>query len=178
MTRRLPKKTPFSSCSRAACAWSPDNPLDGAGVYVWAGEVVLVTPGGSYIVAIQQAAIIARDTGKPVPILRVPEKVLENPVPRPDGVPVDMEKTFQPEVEAGAPGLYVTVHDGHVILAMDGQQLDLGSGETGFSSVDILSRLPAPPAFLNGDNKQLDPTGSGIQEQKGGGGIPEGGCKL
>ncbi|OGS98609.1 MAG: hypothetical protein A3F73_03970 [Gallionellales bacterium RIFCSPLOWO2_12_FULL_59_22] len=155
---------------------TPGNPLDGAGVYVWAGEVVLVTPGGSFIVAIQQAAIIARDTGKPVPILRVPEKVLDNPVPRPDGVPVDMEKTFGTEANAGDPGLYVTVHEGHVILTQADRTLDLGRGETGFSSEQLLSRLATAPAFLNGD-KQLDPSGSGIQEQKDGG-IPEGGCKL
>ena len=155
---------------------TPGNPLDGAGVYVWAGEVVLVTPGGSFIVAIQQAAIIARDTGKPVPILRVPAKVLDNPVPRPDGVPVDMEKTFGTEANAGAPGLYVTVHDGHVILTQADKTLDLGRGETGFSNEQILSRLATAPAFLDGD-KQMDPSGSGIQEQKDGG-IPEGGCKI
>lgn len=155
---------------------TPGNPLDGAGVYVWAGEVVLVTPGGSFVVAIQQAAIIARDTGKPVPILRVPAKVLDNPVPRPDGVPVDMEKTFGTEANAGAPGLYVTVHDGHVILTQADMTLDLGRGETGFSNEQILSRLATAPAFLDGD-KQMDPSGSGIQEQKDGG-IPEGGCKI
>jgi len=155
---------------------TPGNPLDGAGVYVWAGEVVLVTPGGSFIVAIQQAAIIARDTGKPVPILRVPAKVLDNPVPRPDGVPVDMDKTFGTEANAGAPGLYVTVHDGHVILTQADMTLDLGRGETGFSNEQILSRLATAPVFLDGD-KQMDPSGSGIQEQKDDG-IPEGGCKI
>ena len=155
---------------------TPGNPLDGAGVYVWAGEVVLVTPGGSFIVAIQQAAIIARDTGKPVPILRVPAKVLDNPVPRPDGVPVDMDKTFGTEANAGAPGLYVTVHDGHVILTQADRSLDLGRGETGFSNEQILSRLATAPVFLDGD-KQMDPSGSGIQEQKDDG-IPEGACKI
>lgn len=155
---------------------TPGNPLDGAGVYVWAGEVVLVTPGGSFIVAIQQAAIIARDTGKPVPILRIPAKVLDNPVPRPDSVPVDMEKTFGAEANAGDPGLYVTVHDGHVILTQADRTLDLGRGETGFANEQILSRLATTPAFMGGD-RQMDPSGSGIKDQKGGG-IPEGGCRL
>lgn len=155
---------------------TPGNPLDGAGVYVWAGEVVLITPGGSFIVAIQQAAIIARDTGKPVPILRIPAKVLENPVPRPDSIPVDMEKTFGAEVNAGDPGLYVTVHDGHVILTRADKTLDLGRGETGFTNQQILSRLATTPAFMGAD-KKMDPSGSGIKDQKGGG-IPEGGCKL
>lgn len=175
--------TGFDTWCNGPCASGADNPgategnpLDGAGVYVWAGEVVLVTPGGSFIVAIQQAAIIARDTGKPVPILRVPAKVLDNPVPRPDSVPVDMEKTFGSEVNAGDPGLYVTVHDGHVILARADKTLDLGRGETGFTNEQILSRLATTPAFMGGD-KQMDPSGSGIKDQSGGG-IPEGGCKL
>jgi len=165
---------------------TPDNPLDGAGVYVWEGEVVLVSGcdkkdevGGvcpSQLVGINQAAIIARDTGKPVQILRIPAKVLDNPVPRPDSIPVDMEKTFGAEVSVGDPGLYVTVHDGHVILTQADRKLDLGRGETGFANEQILSRLTATPTFMGVDNK-MDPSGSGIMDQKGGG-IPEGGCKL
>lgn len=165
---------------------TPDNPLDGAGVYVWEGEIVLVSGcdkkdevGGvcpSLLVGINQAAIIARNTGKPVQILRIPEKVLDNPVPRPDSVPVDMEKAFGAEVSAAEPGLYVTVHDGHVILTQADMSLDLGGGETGFANQQILTRLTTTPAFMGTDAK-MDPTGSGITEQSGGG-IPEGGCKL
>jgi hypothetical protein len=153
---------------------TPGNPLDGAGVYVWAGEVVLVTPGGSFTVAIQQAAIIARDTGKPVPVLRVPAKVLDNPVPRPDGVDVDMNKTFGSESNAGEPGLYVTVHEGHVIVAQAAETLDLGRGETGFAG-KILLRLPVTPAFMGGD-PQIDPSGTGISPPPPP--IPAGGCAL
>ena len=153
---------------------TPGNPLDGAGVYVWAGEVVLVTPGGSFTVAIQQAAIIARDTGKPVQVLRIPAKVLDNPVPRPDGVDVDMEKTFGTEVNAGEPGLYVTVHDGHVIVAQATETLDLGRGETGFAG-KVLLRLPVTPAFMGGD-PQIDPSGKGIDPPPPV--IPAGGCAL
>lgn len=153
---------------------TPGNPLDGAGVYVWQGEVVLVTPGGSFTVAIQQAAIIARDTGKPVQVLRIPAKVLDNPVPRPDGVDVDMEKTFGSEANAGEPGLYVTVHDGHVIVAQAAETLDLGRGETGFAG-KILLRLPVTPAFMGGD-PQIDPSGTGISPSPPP--IPAGGCAL
>lgn len=152
------------------------NPLDGGGVYVWAGEVVMVTPGGSFIVAIQQAAIIARDTGKPVPIIAIPPAITDNNTPRPDSVPLDMEKLFGTDANAGEPGLYVTVHDGHVILVLADKSLDLGRGETGFTNKELLSRLLTTPAFMGGD-KQLDPSGSGIKSQ-GGSPIPEGGCKL
>ena len=163
---------------------TPDNPLDGAGVYVWAGEVALVSDcdkeaGGvcpTLLVSLNQAAMIARDTGKPAPILHIPEKVLDNPVPRPDSVPVNMEKTFGTEANAGDPGLYVTVHDGHVILTQAGKTLDLVRGETGLANEQVLSRLAITPAFM-GQDKKMDPSGSGIKDQKGGG-IPEGGCKL
>ncbi|OGS90139.1 MAG: hypothetical protein A2Z95_08590 [Gallionellales bacterium GWA2_60_18] len=132
------------------------NPLDGAGVYVWAGEVVMVTPGGSFVVAIQQAAIIARDTGKPVQIIVIPPSVTDNPLPRPDSIPVDMNKEFGSEANAGDPGLYVTVHDGQVIVTQDGNTLDLGRGETGYTNDEILVRLSATPGFLGGDT-EIDP---------------------
>lgn len=152
-----------------------DAPLDGAGVYVWAGEVELVSPGGSIIVAVQQAAIIARDTGKPTRIIAIPPAILDNAAPRPDSVPMDVDKLFGPDAAAGDAGVYVTVHDGHVILSQDGARLDLGTGQTGFANEEILTLLPTPPAFMNGDPR-LDPAGSALQDS--GGGIPQGGCKL
>lgn len=157
--------TGFDAWCNGPCASGADNPgatqgkpLEGAGVYVWAGEVVLVSPGGSFVVAIQQAAIIARDTGKPVPIVAIPPSITDNPTPRPDSVPLDMEKLFGTESNAGGPGLYVTVHDGHVILALGDRSLDLGRGETGFSSANALYRLAFPPAFMGGD-MQINPQG-------------------
>jgi len=55
------------------------------------------------------------------------------------------------EPQSGAPGLYVTVHDGQVIMAQADRLLSLGSGESGFASAAVLIRLPAPPAFMNVD---------------------------
>jgi hypothetical protein len=127
------------------------NPLDGAGVYVWAGEVVMVSPGGSYIVAIQQAAMLARDSGKPVRIMSIPAGILDNATPRPDGIPLDMEKLFGAGANEGEPGLYVTVQDGHVILVVGDKSLDLGRGETGFASENLLERLSATPGFMGRD---------------------------
>jgi hypothetical protein len=130
---------------------TPDDPLDGAGVFVWAGEVVLVTPGASFIVAIQQAAIIARDTGKPLRIIAIPPSIMDNNTPRPDSIQLDMEKLFGTESNAGDPGLYVTVHDGNVILVQGDNVLDLGRGETGFTNQDVLARLATMPAFMGAD---------------------------
>lgn len=163
--------TGFDAWCNGPCANGADNPgatsgnpLDGAGVYVWAGEVVLVTPGGSFIVAIQQAAIIARDTGKPVPVLAIPPGISDDPTPRPDSIPFDMEKLFGAQAESGEPGLYVTVHDGHVILSLGDKSLDLGRGETGFSSEEILARLAATPGFMGGDS-QINSEGGNPRSQ-------------
>jgi hypothetical protein len=152
------------------------DPLDGAGVYVWAGEVVMDTPGGALIVAIQQAAILARDTGKPVRIMAIPPSILNNQTPRPDSIPFDFEKLFGTGSNSGDAGLYVTVHDGQVILTQGDKSIDLGKGETGFTVGDILARLSTTPGFMDGD-PLLDPTGSGLQNLPGGG-MPGGDCKL
>lgn len=138
---------------------TPNNPLDGAGVYVWSGEVVLVSPGGSFNVALQQAAIIARDSGKPVRIMTIPKGILDNDTPRPDGIPVDMEKLFGGESNEGDPGLYVMVHDGNVIVTQGNDVLDLGIGETGFADGKLLFRLASMPEFVGG-TMQINPDGS------------------
>lgn len=156
--------TGFDAWCYGACAGGGNpgatlgNPLDGAGVYVWSGAVVFVTPQGSFDVALQQAAIIARETGKPVPLVVVPKAILENSAPRPDSVPVDMNKEFNTESSSGAPGVYVTVHDGQVIVTQGGDSLNLGTGENGFANGQELLRLLNPPAFMNGtpDMQNLD----------------------
>ncbi len=128
-----------------------DNPQDGAGVYVWAGAVVLVSPQGSVEVALQQAAIISRDSGRPVPLLVIPRSILENNAPRPDSVPVDVHKEFDAETGSGAAGVYVTVHDGQVILSQNNASLSLGSGENGYANGGQLLRLLTTPQFMNPD---------------------------
>lgn len=169
--------TGFDAWCNGPCAEGADDfgattnkPLDGAGVFVWAGEVVLVSPGGSFIVAVNQAAIIARETGKPVPILTIPSSIRDNSAPKPDSVPVDMEKLFEESSVSGEPGLYVTVHDGQVVLSRGEMKIDLGRGETGFSNEQILTRLAATPAFMGPDNK-LDNI-----EKSGSSGINKSGC--
>ena len=128
--------------------------------------------GGSLVVAVQQAAIIARDTQKPIRIIAIPPGITDNTAPRPDKVPVDVEKLFGTDANAGDPGLYVTVHDGQVVLTQDGKSLNLGGGETGFAQGDILARLATTPAFMDGD-PQMDPTGGGIDPDTS---IPKSGC--
>jgi len=152
-------------CNGACASGSGDpgatqgDPLDGAGVYVWAGEVVLVSPGGSFVVALQQAAIIARDSGKPVGIIAIPPAITDNSTPRPDSIPLDMEKLFGTESDAGDPGLYVTVHEGHVVLSMGDRTLDIFRGETGFADSQLLKLLSNTPGFM-GDSMDVIMTDS------------------
>ncbi|TXT27157.1 MAG: hypothetical protein FD134_232 [Gallionellaceae bacterium] len=138
----------------------PSDPLNGAGVYVWAGEVVMVSPGGSLQVAIGQAAILARDSDRPVRIIALPPGITGNPAPLPDSIPLEMEKLFGTEAGAGEPGLYVMVHEGHVILVKGDERLDLGRDETGFADRESLRRLAVPPAFMSGDMRIGAETGS------------------
>lgn len=152
---------------------TPGKPLDGAGVFVWAGEVVLVAPGGSFTVAINQAAIISRETGKPVTVLVVPPSITDNSAPKPDSVPVDVDKLFEESQSEGDPGLYVTVHDGQVILAKGDEKVDLGKGESGFTNEQILTRLAGTPSFMGGDSKLDNIEKSGGDNKSG---ITGGGC--
>lgn len=177
--------TGFDSWCNGPCAQGDKNagateakPLDGAGVYVWAGEVILVSdcthPDGvascpSQIVGLQQAAILDRNTGKPVPVKNIPANILNNDTPRPDGVPANMEKLFGTQDNDGEPGLYVTVHDGNVILAQRDKKIDLGTGETGFADSKNLMRLPSMPTFMGGNE--------GINGQMGRPNSP-GGCAV
>lgn len=154
--------TGFDAWCNGPCAEGASNfgapagkPLEGAGVFVWEGEVVLASSGGSFTVAINQAAIIARETGKPVQVMSIPPGISDNPVPKPDSVPVNIEKLFEESSSSGEPGLYVTVHDGQVILAQGDQKVDLGRGETGFTNDHVLTRLSTTPGFMGGD-KNMD----------------------
>lgn len=123
------------------------DPLNGGGVYVWQGEVVLVSPGASLLVALNQAAIISNQTGKPVQLLVIPQSILDSNVPRPDKIKVDMKEVFG-DSTTDDPGLYVTVHDGHVILSRGDQSIDLGRNETGFADEATLVRLSGTPLFM------------------------------
>jgi hypothetical protein len=155
----------------AQIAEGPADPMNGAGVYVWAGEVVMVGAGGSFVVALNQAATLAASTGKPVRLLAIPRSVLNNDAPRPDSVPVDLEKIFDESAAAaeGDAGLYVTVHDGQVILSKGEQTVDLGKGESGFTNDQIMTRLAATPDFMGGDAKMdnIEQNGSGGDDDRG-----------
>jgi hypothetical protein len=207
--------TGFDAWCNAACAnggnpgATQDEPLKGAGVYVWSGEVALNTPTASQLVSVGQAAILSLEL-KPVPVTNVPASISQNKATRPDSVNVDMQKTFgneippeaapkpnepapalknndgspkgNPPAEGGnkaEPGVYVTVHDGQIIMTQnDGQQLDVSKGQTGFANPSLMTKMPATPKFMSGD-KQLESSegGSGVTN-KPTNSPPQNGCQV
>ncbi|MDH2916445.1 MAG: FecR domain-containing protein [Gallionella sp.] len=163
--------TGFDAWVGGACAEKEEGC---EGVYVWSGEVVLVSPGGSFTVALNQAASIAKETGKPVQIIKIPASILQNIAPRPDSISIDVEKLFEESSNSGDPGLYVTVHDGQVILSKGDMKVDLGKGESGFTNEQTLTRLAATPSFMGADKKLDNIEKSGGSNSK----INQGGCMV
>lgn len=55
---------------------------------------------------------------------------------------------------AGAvePGVYVTVHEGQIIMAQEsGKSIDVGKGQTGFVNAQVITQLPSTPKFMTTD---------------------------
>jgi hypothetical protein len=184
--------TGFDAWCNGACATggaqgaAQSDPLKGAGVYVWSGQVALNTATASQLVSVGQAAILGLDL-KPVAVTTLPAAITQNKTPRPDAVKVDMQKEFEnepkpdnspasksntgPSTETGKPGngttapeaggksepgVYVTVHDGQVIMTQsNGQTLDVFKGQTGFANIQTISQMPATPKFMRAE-KQME----------------------
>lgn len=125
---------------------------DGLLAYVWQGAIELQTETRRVLVEQDRAVFLASRTADPVPLPLVPDFMLQNPAPRPDSVPVDMDNLFGARAQAEAEaGLYVTVYEGHVSMdKSDGTHIDLGGGEAGYSGSAPgapLVRLELPPSF-------------------------------
>ncbi|MFA6016225.1 MAG: FecR domain-containing protein [Gallionellaceae bacterium] len=220
------------------------DPLNGAGVYVWAGAVVMSTPQGTQNVGTGQGAMLTAGMNRPAPIAVIPPSVLNNPAPKPDTVKVD-DKTFEnepapapaapalapekptetekpaapekptenekplaqetpaaaetpatpetpavsaespqtpapatppaPVAEAPAepaatpPGVYVTVHDGQVVMGQEsGKTIDVSKGQTGFVSENVITQLPETPKFMLTDKPVDAPEETSSRSQTSG----------
>ncbi len=164
--------TGFDAWCNGGCATAGEKgatqeaPLQGAGVYVWAGQVALTTPGATQLVGVGQAAILGQNL-KPVPVTIIPPGITQNKTPKPDSVKVDMQKEFENENKPAPqspnsstpkskgkaePGVYVTVHDGQVnVKHENGKSIDIGVGQTGYANDKLLARLPSTPKFMSGE---------------------------
>ena len=118
----------------------------------WDGEVILNTEGGRTVSVMPgQTILYAGGTAMPVQLPAMPGFILQDPAPRPDQVPVNMEQLFDSTDRTGAePGFYVSVQDGDVVLSNKFGEIYLGKGESGFAAFGAGGpiRLAAAPLFL------------------------------
>lgn len=107
------------------------------------GAIEQRTGAGSFPMEAPQSNYIANPRATPVLLRDAPLFMKNNPAPRPDQVPVDMQRLFGRLPLTGTPpGFYVFTRSGHVRLrdrgtdpgATDGRYVDLGKGETGYRS--------------------------------------------
>lgn len=125
----------------------------GCSLFTWLGAIE-VTPNG-------QTALQVLEAGQglfvgPKEIRALSSSTLGG-LPRPDGVPVDINQLFTGEsVDDGLQGLYVFVRDGHIEVSTGRSTLHLGRGETGFAGNDGTTRRPLLiPLFLEFDRTPM-----------------------
>ena len=119
---------------------------------VWEGEVSMqADQGPEVILGESQTALLGAGTFRPVILKVIPPVMRDNPAPRPDTVPVDMDTLFDAQAQEGVPaGLYLSVYDGDVSIENEAGKIDIGKGESAWAAPDQsrLIRLAAQPLFL------------------------------
>ncbi len=119
---------------------------------VWEGEVSMKTEKGpEVILGVNQTALLEPGRLKPIILKVIPPVMLDNPAPRPDTVPVDLDTLFQSQAQEGTPrGLYLSVYDGDVSIENKAGRIDIGKGESAWAAPDQsrLIRLAVQPLFL------------------------------
>lgn len=136
-------------------AYADMPPSDGMFAHVWNGSIDIQQANQVQRLNSGQFAFVA-DAINPVQMLdisQVPASILNNAAPRPDQVEVNEEALFS-ELDQGSanPGLYVSVYDGLVTMeGEDGNSIDIGAGEGGWTDGEVYSHLPEQPPFHTGD---------------------------
>ncbi len=123
-------------------------------VHTWRGAISLTTPDGVLQVDLDRSGVYNPLRKRPDLLERTPQFILDNPVPRPDTVPVDFENLFAvTNVTGTPPGVFVWVRDGHVIMTGPDGMIDLGPGESGYLGRDARKpvRLIDTPPLLRND---------------------------
>ena len=147
---RWPAGTGFDLLCDDRCA-SPSadaRPGDGLYVYTWEGSVDVgmalqvlkrVERGASAFLGVHAISPILLDT--------VPERMLDNPAPRPDAVAVDTKALFPEE-----PTLLVEVHEGSAVLSTKDGDVELGPGKVAQVDPDGTVTIidPPPPKATTG----------------------------
>ncbi len=125
----------------------------GCAFYTWLGSIEITPQGDTALQVLQagQGLFVG-----PAGIRALTAPTLDG-LPRPDGVPVDVQQLFTSGgVSADDEGLFVYVRDGHIEITTAKETLHLGRGETGYAGADGHTGRPeSMPAFIQFDGVPL-----------------------
>ena len=129
-------------------AYAQALPTNGMYAYVWSGAIQMNIQGKRFTVQENKAAFIINDHTRPISLPRVPEFMLKNPHPRPDGIKADPDDLFGQRPDADT-GLYVSVYEGEVQVG----DTRLQKGQSSFTGTDdrVTRRLNQIPEFMTKD---------------------------
>jgi hypothetical protein len=142
------------TCDERCAHPVPDgSSADGLYLLAWDGTVQLALPSEVVSVKRDHSAFLGSRATRAVVLGDTPERMRDNPTPRPDGVPVDIRTLFGVvAADASQPGLYVLVRNGHVTLSHEASVIELGRDESGrVDPAGNATRLDAPPSALLAD---------------------------
>lgn len=134
-------------CVAGACS-------QGVFVHTWEGEVGIEALQQTLPVGIGRAGVFNPERNRLALLEQIPQFFLDEPSPRPDGVPVNFTELFAAAGTGGTPrGFYVNVRDGRIELAGSTGSILLGPGDAGFLGEGQTSpvRLSQAPVFLSED---------------------------
>ncbi|MGD0959302.1 MAG: FecR domain-containing protein [Methylomonas sp.] len=122
------------------------------------GEANIKAGNQELMLAAGQAAYVAGPDQAPVLTGDLPQAMEDNPYPLPENMPVEMNGEFGLGAQKVAPGLYVTVNEGGVVLTEANSNVVIVKGETGYSPLggNAPELLSISPAFLNNDDVLLN----------------------
>ncbi|MDO9105056.1 MAG: FecR family protein [Methylovulum sp.] len=128
-----------------------------AGLYthVWQGQIALRNETGEHVLTMPESHYIASRSSDALSLPNLPDTLFNNLTPRPDKNNSNIQKLFAAQAPKGTPpGLYVTVHSGHVQLENEAvtsdeeNAMDLGKDEAGHVSPQKnITRLTLQPPF-------------------------------
>ena len=164
--------TTTTTATATSSASADGGPNSGLTVFTFNGvlavAVTLAGPAGQPLAPIELAAgrglVVSGQSGvsgqPSIEFLTVPSSQLLTESLA--GVSIPVELFAQAPVADGTEGLFVFVRDGHIVLATDRQQIDLGRGEAGVAGAALdVTRLQSIPNHVVSDTVPL-PTAANI----------------
>ncbi len=142
-----------------------DKLPDGLYSHVWQGQIALTNESGEHLITMPDSRYTANLQSQTLVFPNLPDALFETIAPRPDRPAINIEKLFGAQAHKNSPpGLYVTVHKGHVQLVKN-TTVDLGKGEAAYASHQHhATRLKEQPSFQTQDNYTASKTRDEQQE--------------